>query len=129
MFNTGFQQRETQGVILAGGCGTRLYPSTSAVSKHLMPIYDKPMIYYSLSTLMLADIRDILIICRRTDLESFKLLFSHLDQIGVDFSFLVQEQPLGIANGILISQRLSGRTILCRYSWRTISFMAMILQN
>ena len=93
-----------KGVILAGGCGTRLYPSTSAVSKHLMPIYDKPMIYYSLSTLMLADVRDILIICRRTDLESFKLLFSHLDQIGVDFSFLVQEQPLGIANGILLAK-------------------------
>ena len=85
-----------KGIILAGGHGTRLYPLTASISKHLLPIYNKPMIYYSLSVLMLAGIRDILIISTNEDLESYKKLLGNGERLGMNFSYKVQDRPRGI---------------------------------
>ena len=102
-----------KGIILAGGLGTHFKPITNSVSKHFLPIYDKPVIYYSLSLLFIAKIRNILLICKKSDLSNFKSILGNGQKFGVKISYEIQNKPNGIAEGLIIGKKFIGNDDVC----------------
>ena len=117
-----------KGIVLAGGSGTRLYPITKGVSKLLLPVYDKPMIYYSLSVLMLAGIQEILIISKPEDLSNFQKLLGNGKELGLQLSYAVQPSPDGLAQFLLLERNSLDQTMYVWF-WVIIFFMESVFQQ
>ena len=107
------KNKKLKGIVLAGGNNTRLYPLTRCISKHLIPVYDKPMIYYPISVLMLAGIKDILIITRPDEMNLFKKLLGDGSQLGLKFEYEKQRKPRGIAESLIIGEDFIGKDNIC----------------